>query len=139
MAEPQAPAPRRLCDSAQLPERGRAVLFELLWHGRPARGFALRIDGRVVAYLNQCAHVPVEMDWREGEFLDLERRWIVCAVHGATYDPATGHCVAGPCAGARLRRIALDETDGVVYWHPTPDFAPAPLPVKAASEPACPP
>jgi nitrite reductase/ring-hydroxylating ferredoxin subunit len=124
MAEPGGSTALRLCDSAQLPERGRAVLFELLLHGRPARGFALRIDGLVVAYLNQCAHVPVEMDWREGEFLDLERRWIVCAVHGATYDPANGHCIAGPCAGARLRRIAASEIDGVVYWHPTIDFRP---------------
>ena len=124
MAEPRSAAAQRLCDSAQLRERDCAVLFEVLLHGRPARGFALRIDGHAVAYLNQCAHVPVEMDWREGEFLDLERRWIVCAVHGATYDPATGHCVAGPCAGARLRRISASEIDGVVYWHPTPDFRP---------------
>jgi nitrite reductase/ring-hydroxylating ferredoxin subunit len=117
-------AAQRLCASAALRERDRAVLFDLQWLGRPACGFALRIDGRAVAYLNQCAHVPVEMDWLEGEFLDLERRWIVCAVHGATYDPATGQCVAGPCAGARLRRIALGESDGVVYWHPTPDLRP---------------
>lgn len=117
-------APQRLCASAALRERDRAVLFDLRWAGRPARGFALRIDGRAVGYLNQCAHVPVEMDWREGEFLDLDRRWIVCAVHGATYDPGTGDCVAGPCAGARLRRIALAESDGVVYWHPTLHFRP---------------
>lgn len=120
-AAPSA-APERLCASADLIERGRAVLFEGLLFGRPARGFALRIDGRAVGYVNQCAHVPVEMDWREGEFLDLERRWIVCAVHGATYDPASGHCIAGPCAGARLRRIALTEADGSVYWQATSEF-----------------
>jgi len=124
MPEPREPAAQRLCDSAQLAERGRAALFELLLHGRPARGFALRIGGRAVAYLNQCAHVPVEMDWREGEFLDLDRRWIVCAVHGATYEPETGRCIAGPCAGARLRRIALAERDGVVYWYPCADLKP---------------
>jgi hypothetical protein len=37
----------------------------------PARAFALRFDGRVVAYLNRCAHVPTEMDWQPGEFLDM--------------------------------------------------------------------
>ena len=36
---------------------------------QPARAFALRFDGRVVAYLNRCAHVPTEMDWQPGQFL----------------------------------------------------------------------
>lgn len=134
MAEGPATAPQRLCASAALRERGRAVLFDLLWCGRRARGFALRIDGRALAYLNECAHVPVEMDWCEGEFLDLERRHIVCAVHGATYEPASGYCVAGPCAGAALRPIALTEVDGVVYWHPSVELQL--LPLAAATEPA---
>lgn len=137
MSERPAAAALRVCASADLRERDRAVLFDLRWLGRPARGFALRIGGRAVAYLNQCAHVPVEMDWREGEFLDLDRRWIVCGFHGATYDPLTGDCVAGPCAGARLRRIALAESDGVVVWHPTPDLRP--LESAAAAQRARPP
>ena len=49
-------------------ERGDAVLFDVLQWGQPARGFALRIDGRVGAYLNRCAHVPTEMDWQPGRF-----------------------------------------------------------------------
>lgn len=120
-----AAVPQRLCASSDLAERGRGVVFDGLLYGRPARGFALRVDGRVVGYVNQCAHVPVELDWHEGEFFDLERRWIVCSVHGATYDPANGHCVAGPCSGARLKRIALTESDGAVFWHPNADFRPA--------------
>lgn len=125
--------PQRLCAAADLPERGRGLLFDGRLYGRPARGFALRINGRAVAYVNQCAHVPVELDWIEGEFLDLERRWIVCGVHGATYDPTSGYCVAGPCAGARLRRITLTESDGAVYWHPDADFKPAkPEPAEEA-------
>jgi len=136
MAEPMPPSAERLCASAELAERGRGVLFDLLLHGRPARGFALRIDGRAVAYLNQCAHVPVELDWREGEFLGLDRRWIVCAVHGATYEPGSGQCIAGPCKGARLRRIALSEVDGAVYWHSTPDLRPqCPAAAAAAASP----
>ena len=121
---PTPAVPQRLCASGVLIERGRGLVFDGLLYGRPARGFALRIDGRAVGYVNQCAHVPVELDWREGEFLDLDRRWIVCSVHGATYDPANGYCVAGPCTGARLKRIALTESDGAVFWHPNADFRP---------------
>jgi len=117
--------PERLCASADLVERGRAHVWDLLHSGRPARGFALRFDGRVVAYLNRCQHVPAEMDWQPGEFLDLERRHILCSLHGATYEPADGRCVGGPCAGARLHVLCVEERDGQVYWYPSRDTRPA--------------
>jgi nitrite reductase/ring-hydroxylating ferredoxin subunit len=118
------PNEQALCASAELVERGRALVFDvLLWH-QPARAFALRFDGRVVAYLNRCAHVPTELDWQPGEFLDLDKRWIICAVHGATYEPADGYCIAGPCRGQRLMVLAAAERDGQVYWYPSRDIQP---------------
>ncbi len=113
-----------LCASAELHESGKAVLFDVWLWRRPARAFALRFEGRVVAFLNRCAHVPTEMDWRPGEFLDDERRFIICTTHGAVYEPTTGHCIAGPCAGARLMAIPAVELGGRVYWFPTPDIGP---------------
>ena len=113
-----------VCASAELEESGRAVVFDVLLWRRPARAFVLRFEGRVVAYMNRCAHVPTEMDWRPGEFLDDERRFIVCSTHGAVYEPTTGHCIAGPCAGARLMRIDVVELGGQVYWFPTADIGP---------------
>jgi nitrite reductase/ring-hydroxylating ferredoxin subunit len=119
MAEPQA-----LCASADLEERGKAVVFDVLLWRQPARAFALRFDGRVVAYMNRCAHVPTELDWQPGEFLDLDKRWIICSIHGATYEPADGHCIAGPCRGERLMPLDVMERDGQVYWYPSPDIQP---------------
>ncbi len=117
-----------LCASAALAEAGTAVVFDVrLWRA-PARAFALRFGGRVVAYLNRCAHVPTEMDWQPGEFLDTERHFIVCAMHGAVYEPTTGQCIAGPCAGARLMAIGVVERAGQVYWYPSPDIGPAAAP-----------
>jgi nitrite reductase/ring-hydroxylating ferredoxin subunit len=113
-----------LCASAALEESGKALVFDVLLWRRPARAFALRFEGRLVAYLNRCAHVPTEMDWRPGEFLDDERRFIVCSMHGAVYEPTTGRCIAGPCTGARLMKIDVVERDGQVYWRPTPDIGP---------------
>ena len=49
------------------------------------------------------------------------RRFIVCAIHGATYAPQSGHCVGGPCGSGRLVRIATVERDGAVWWQPTRD------------------
>lgn len=121
MAEPDVVP---LCASDELAERGRAFVFDVLLWGRPARAFVLRFDGQVVAYLNQCAHVAAEMDWQEGEFLDADKRYIICAIHGATYEPRSGLCVAGPCAGARLRTLHVSEADGRVSWYPCRDIRP---------------
>jgi nitrite reductase/ring-hydroxylating ferredoxin subunit len=126
----RAPAPLPLdgwlplCASEALVESGKAVVFDVLLWRRPARAFALRFEGRVVAYLNRCAHVPTEMDWRPGEFLDEERRFIVCSMHGAVYEPTNGRCIAGPCAGQRLMAIDVAERDGRVYWYPSADIGP---------------
>ena len=124
--EPLAAPPGALplCASAELEEAGKARVFDVLLWRRPARAFALRFEGRVVAYMNRCAHVPTEMDWQPGEFLDTERRFIVCTMHGAVYEPTTGHCIAGPCAGARLMALDVVERGGQVYWYPSPDIGP---------------
>jgi len=114
----------RICRSDALEDGGRAVVFDLLEFGRPARAFVLRFDGQVVGYLNRCLHVPSEMDWQEGQFLDAERRYIVCAIHGATYEPGDGRCVGGPCGRGRLAAVAVGERDGEVYWYPTHDLRP---------------
>jgi nitrite reductase/ring-hydroxylating ferredoxin subunit len=113
-----------LCAADALAERGRAVSWEVVQWGRPVRAFALRYDGRVVAYLNRCVHVPTEMDWQEGEFLDMDRRWIVCSIHGASYEPDTGRCAAGPCGRGQLTPILTEERDGQVYWYPSQDIRP---------------
>jgi nitrite reductase/ring-hydroxylating ferredoxin subunit len=124
-AAPAAFAPERLCGSHELAEKGKAVLFDVVHFREPARAFALRFDGRVVAYLNRCAHVPTELDWLPGEFLDAEHELIICSIHGATYDPRNGRCAGGPCGQGKLMRIAAEERDGIVYWQPTRDTRPA--------------
>lgn len=123
-AAPPAAVPQRLCEAKALQERGQAHVFDLLLYGAPARGFALRFDGKVVAYVNRCVHVPTEMDWQEGQFLDMDKRWILCSIHGAAYEPADGRCVGGPCGRGKLTAIAVEERDGQVYWYPSRDIRP---------------
>jgi nitrite reductase/ring-hydroxylating ferredoxin subunit len=117
--------PVDLCASVNLAERGRAHVFDLQEFGLPAIGFALRFDGQVVGYLNRCAHVPTELDWQPGEFLDSQREWIICSIHGALYRPSDGRCVAGPCAGRALKPLRIEERDGRVCWYPSGHFTPA--------------
>jgi nitrite reductase/ring-hydroxylating ferredoxin subunit len=122
--EPPELPPQALCASEELAEAGRALVFDVLEYGAPARAFALRFQGRVVAYMNRCLHVPVELDWQPGEFLDADRRWIICSIHGATYEPGSGRCAGGPCGRGRLTPIRVEERDGQVYWYPSRDIRP---------------
>lgn len=136
MPEPAPPARLHLCPSDALVERGRGWVWDVLHFRQPARAFALRIDGRVVGYLNRCVHVPTELDWQPGEFLDTERRYILCSLHGAAYDPAHGQCVGGPCGRGRLTVIRMEEDADGVHWYPSRDTQP--LRATLPSHPAAP-
>ena len=119
------PEPLPLCASGELVEKGNAFVFDVLHYREPARAFVLRFDGRIVAYLNRCLHVPTEMDWQPGVFLDTAKEYILCANHGAAYEPHTGRCAGGPCGRGKLTAIETFERDGQVYWYPSRDTQPA--------------
>lgn len=105
-----------LCPSSALHDGGEAVPFEVLYLGRTCRAFVVRYGGRVYAYLNRCAHVPMEMDHQPNRFFDPTGRWLMCATHGAMYQPETGACRYGPCRGG-LVAVVVEEEQGQVYWH----------------------
>jgi nitrite reductase/ring-hydroxylating ferredoxin subunit len=108
-----------LCPSTQLAERGAGLRFDVLVDGELLCAFAVRHRGVAVAYLNRCAHVAMELDWVAGRFFDSEGSTLLCATHGAAYDPADGRCLGGPCAGrGGLRRLQVVEDNGTVYWRP---------------------
>ncbi len=125
MAEQEA-APVRLCAADELVERGDAVVFDVIQWRDKATAFAMRFDGEVVAYLNRCVHVPTEMDWEYGKFLDSGRDFIMCSIHGASYNPSNGRCVGGPCGRGSLTKLRVEERDQQVYWYPSLDTQPAP-------------
>ena len=127
------PAAVPLCPSAALADGGRAWVWDVLEFGQPASAFVLRFDGQARAYINRCLHVPVELDWQPGEFLDADRRFIICSVHGATYEPADGRCVGGPCGRGRLTPVRVAEVSGQVCWYPSRDIWPVPAASPRAS------
>jgi nitrite reductase/ring-hydroxylating ferredoxin subunit len=106
----------RVCESAALIDGGDGVRFRLAAGQGERAAFAVRYRGRALGYLNRCAHTGLELDWIAGRFLDSEGRWLICAAHGALYEPGTGACAGGPCDGrGGLMPVALVEIDGVVY------------------------
>ncbi|MCA1925527.1 MAG: Rieske 2Fe-2S domain-containing protein [Thiobacillus sp.] len=106
---------RLICASEALAECGRGVRFELTRFGKAQPAFVVRYAGEPRAFLNQCGHVPVELDWQEGEFFDVSKLYLICATHGALYHPGSGACVGGRCAGRGLIPVAVVERDGHIY------------------------
>jgi nitrite reductase/ring-hydroxylating ferredoxin subunit len=106
---------RVICTSAAVTDGGPGVRFTFKRGGRDAAAFVIRYDGRIYAYLNSCAHIPVELDWMEGEFFDKAGLYLVCATHGATYEPDSGLCIMGPCKGSHLIPAQVEEREGSVY------------------------
>ncbi len=108
-----------LGDAAALRDGGSGIRFDLLAGDQRATGLVIRFRGRVHAYVNRCAHVAMELDWQPGEFFDFDREFLICATHGALYEPATGACAGGPCAGrGGLAPLDVFERDGRIYWRP---------------------
>ncbi len=105
---------RLICTSAQV-EEGKGFRFSVDREGGAQPAFVIRFNGSAHAYLNRCAHVPVELDWMEGHFFDFSGLYLVCSTHGATYLPDTGHCIAGPCKGRRLVLIPIEENHGQIW------------------------
>jgi nitrite reductase/ring-hydroxylating ferredoxin subunit len=114
-----------ICTSDKLIEGGKGFRFPVTAGGEDATGFVVRYDGAVHAYLNRCAHVPIELDWNEGEFFDSSGLYLMCSTHGAIYLPDSGRCAGGPCRGGRLRPITVLEKDDQVFWEPDNYVTPA--------------
>lgn len=108
-----------VCSSDALEDGGNGHRFKVLYNGEEASAFVVRADGNLRAYLNRCSHVPVELDWNYGEFLDDSKQIIVCATHGASYSAESGACIGGPCDGEPLVALDISESNGKVFWKPT--------------------
>ena len=107
-----------VCAAADVEDGGKGVRFAVTADGSATTGFVVRYDGTAYAYLNRCAHVPIELDWAEGEFFESGGAYLMCATHGAIYAPDSGVCAGGPCRGGRLRPIAVIEREQQIFWHP---------------------
>jgi nitrite reductase/ring-hydroxylating ferredoxin subunit len=76
-------------------------------------GFVVRWGGAVIGYVDSCPHAgwPLALFDR---YLTREKDLILCSGHAALFRPADGVCVAGPCAGDRLRPWPVEVVEGQV-------------------------
>ena len=76
----------------------------------------LNRGGTIRAYLNNCPHIGVGLDYGDGDCLDRETDELVCSLHGARFSPDSGECLIGPCGGQFLTpfNVDVDEQGQVV-------------------------
>jgi len=94
--------------------QGTTKKFLLKCRGNAIEAVLVNYEGNVYAYVNRCRHIPISMDWVDNEFFNEERRYLICANHGANYEPTTGECIWGPCFGASLQSVPLEISDGKI-------------------------
>jgi nitrite reductase/ring-hydroxylating ferredoxin subunit len=127
-AVPSPVEPVRVCASDELVDGGAGVRRDATDGGGNVVVFFVRYDGTAYGYLNRCAHVPMELDWVEGQFFESSGLYLICSTHGAIYAPDTGKCVGGPCRGGRLRPVRVEERETpegrAVFWLPDDELRP---------------
>ena len=82
--------------------------------------FAVRSQGVLHVWRDRCPHAGTPMAWRRHAYMNAAGDRIVCAAHGAQFEPDTGLCVSGPCLGERLQPVAFDIDGGeiITLAHP---------------------
>ena len=111
----EASGAQLICRSEELAEGGEGIRFAVARYGKDEPAFLIRWQGHARAFFNRCGHIPVELDYQPGQFFDYSGHFLVCATHGALYDPASGTCQGGRCNGVGLEPIPVVEQDGGIY------------------------
>ncbi len=103
-----------VCQRHELADGGPAARFSIRRGDRTLPAFAISYAGNVHAWVNVCPHRGTSLDWQPGEVFDDSGLYLICATHGALFQPDTGLCVDGPCRGASLSAVPVVLQDGDV-------------------------
>ncbi len=109
----KAIAEQILCRIEDIPE-GEGKGFDIDQPEEIIEIVLVRRGDAVFGYRNDCPHVGTPLNWVDDRFMTLDRKYILCATHGAEFRVEDGYCIAGPCAGDSLTPIDLELRDGTV-------------------------
>ncbi len=91
--------------------------------GQRLTAIVVNHQGELLAYVNRCPHVTYSLDIGDGRVQDSSGQYLMCASHGAMFQPETGECFMGPVVGRRLESLPaeVDGLDLVVTITPEPE------------------
>jgi len=96
-------------------EHGTSKKFTMRRGGRDLEALLVNYQGNHFAYVNRCPHTGITLDWVNNQFFSSDSRYIMCATHGAVFEPPSGECIWGPCVGLLLQSLPIEIDDGQIY------------------------
>lgn len=96
-------------------EPGESKKFTLRRGQRDLEALLVNYDGSHFAYMNRCPHTGITLDWVNNQFFSSDGRYLMCATHGAVFEPPSGECIWGPCFGLSLQSVPLEVDDDMIY------------------------
>lgn len=115
MSDASPTTPQRVLADARALGECRAVRFTIVLDGVSRDALAVRWRGVARAYVNACPHQRRNLDFGDAHVFDETADALVCTHHGARFHPDDGACFEGPCAGAALTALAVEERDGALW------------------------
>jgi nitrite reductase/ring-hydroxylating ferredoxin subunit len=106
---------RKLVGAVGEIEHGKSKKFTLRRGQRDIEALLVNFEGRHFAYINRCPHTGITLDWVNNQFFSSDNRYLMCATHGAVFEPPTGECIWGPCFGLSLQAVPVEIEEGRIY------------------------
>jgi nitrite reductase/ring-hydroxylating ferredoxin subunit len=65
-------------------------------------------------FIDRCPHMDQTLTPEGRVLLTPDGSLILCGRHGAVFDPLSGLCLGGPCAGESLTPWPVETRDGLI-------------------------
>lgn len=115
MTKAEKKSNRQLVGSAGELAHGTSKKFLLRRGSREFEALLVNYQGDFFAYVNRCPHTGITLDWVNNQFFSVDQRYLMCATHGAVFEPPTGECIWGPCVGLSLQSVPIEIENGRIY------------------------
>lgn len=107
------PAGAELCKLTDLETR-QALVISFGEGPRAKEIFLMARGNQVLAYVNDCPHRHLPLNFHPEKFLTPEEDFILCTNHIALFRIEDGQCEDGPCKGEWLTPVAIRVEGGKV-------------------------
>ena len=98
----------------ELPDPGSKGLIVKI-NSAEIRLFLVKNNDQIYIYKNSCPHTLGPLDWLPDSFLSEDKKYIMCANHGALFQIDDGMCVYGPCKNQKLQKLSYTINNGSIY------------------------
>lgn len=115
MVKAEQRSKRRFVGVADELAHGTSKKFTLRRGSREFEALLVNYQGDLYAFVNRCPHTGIALDWVNNQFFSVDNRYLMCATHGAVFEPPTGECIWGPCVGLSLQSVPIEIDNGQVY------------------------